>query len=180
MDVRVGLLRKQSTEILMLLNYGVGEGSWESLEQQDQTINPKGNQSWIFTGKTDTEAKAPIFWSPDLRGWIIRKDPDAWKGWRQEEKGTEDEMVGWHHQLDGCELKQVPELVMDRYVWCATVHGVAMSQTWLSDWTEGRSKLWSHCLQNARNKRYFINICWRNQSMLKELSIRKVSSPLLN
>ena len=63
-----------------------------------QPVHPKGNQSWIFIGKTD-EAEAPILWPPDAKNWLIGKDPDAGKGWRQEEKGmTEDEMVGWHHQ----------------------------------------------------------------------------------
>ena len=63
-----------------------------------QPIHPKGNQSWIFIGRTDAEAETPILWSPDAKKWLIRKDPDAGKDWRQEEKGiTEDEMVGWHH-----------------------------------------------------------------------------------
>ena len=70
-------------------------------------LNPKGNQLWIFVGRTDAEA--PILWPPDGKSWLIRKDPDAGKDWRQEEKGTmEDEMVGWHHQLDGHEFEQAP------------------------------------------------------------------------
>ena len=65
-----------------------------------QPVHPKGNQSWIFIGRTDAEAEAPILWPPDTMKWLIGKDPDAGKYWRQEEKGTiEDEMVGWHHQL---------------------------------------------------------------------------------
>ena len=65
-------------------------------------VNPKGNQSRIFIGKTDAEAEAPVLWPPDAKSWFIRKDPDAGKDWRQEEKGmTEDETVGWHHWLDG-------------------------------------------------------------------------------
>ena len=69
-------------------------------------VNPKGNQSWIFIGRTDAEAEAPILWPPDTKGWLIGKDPDAGKDWRQEEKGTtEDEMVGWHHWLDGHEFE---------------------------------------------------------------------------
>ena len=71
-------------------------------------VNPKGNQSW-FIGRTDAEDEAPIFWSPDAKNWLLRKDPDAGKDWRQEEKGmTEDEMVGWHHWLDGHEFEQAP------------------------------------------------------------------------
>ena len=72
-------------------------------------VNPKGNQSWIFLGRIDAEAEAPILWPPDAKSWLIRKDPDTGKDWRQEEKGmTEDEMVGWHHWLDGHELEQAP------------------------------------------------------------------------
>ena len=74
----------------MILNYGVGKDTWESLElQKDQTlVNPKGNQFWIFIGKTDVEAETPILWPPDAKSWLIWKDPDAGKDWRQEEKGT--------------------------------------------------------------------------------------------
>ena len=72
-------------------------------------VNPKGNQSWIFIGRTDAETKAPVLWPPDRKNWFIRKDPDAGKDWRQEEKGmAEDEMVGWHHQLDGHEFEYAP------------------------------------------------------------------------
>ena len=67
-----------------------------------QPVNPKGSQSWIFIGKTDAETEAPILWPPDAKKWLIWKDPDAGKDWRQEEKGTtEVEMVVWHHRLDG-------------------------------------------------------------------------------
>ena len=67
-----------------------------------QPVRPKGNQSWVFIGKTDAEAETPILWSPDAKNWFIGKDPDAGKDWRWEEKGTtEDEMVGWYHWLDG-------------------------------------------------------------------------------
>ena len=72
-------------------------------------VNPKGNQSWIFIGRTDAEAEAPILWPPDTKNWLIGKDPDTGKDWRWEEKGTtEDEMVGWHHRFDGQEFEQVP------------------------------------------------------------------------
>ena len=74
-----------------------------------QPVHPKRNQSWIFIGSTDPEAEAPILWPPDAKNWFIRKDPDPGKDWRQEEKGTtEDEMVGWHHQIDGYESEQAP------------------------------------------------------------------------
>ena len=71
-----------------------------------QPVHPKGNQSWIFIGRTDAEAEAPILWPPDAKSWLIWKDPDAGKDWRQEEKGmTEDKMVGWHYWLDGHEFE---------------------------------------------------------------------------
>ena len=102
-----------------------------------QPVNPKRNQSWIFIGRTDAEAETPILWPPDLGNWLIGKDPDAGKNWRQEQKGvTEDEMVEWHHQLNGHEFEQLRELVMDREAWPAVVHGVAKSQIWLSNLTD--------------------------------------------
>ena len=71
-----------------------------------QPVNSKGNQSWIFIRRTDAEAETPILRPPDVKSWLTRKDPDAGKDWRLEEKGTiEDEMVGWHHWLDGHEFK---------------------------------------------------------------------------
>ena len=74
--------------------------------KETQTVHPKGNQSWIFIGRTDAEAETPILWPPDIKNWFIGKDPDPGKDWRQEEKGmTEDEMVGWHHWLNGLEFE---------------------------------------------------------------------------
>ena len=71
-----------------------------------QQVHPKGNQSWIFTGRTDAEAEAPILWPPDAKSQLIEEDPDAGKDWGQEEKGTtEDKMVGWHHRLNGHECE---------------------------------------------------------------------------
>ena len=72
-------------------------------------VNPKGNQSWIFIGRADAEA--PILWPPDAKTWLTGKDPDAGKDWRQEKGTTEDETVGWHHQLNGHEFEQAPGLV---------------------------------------------------------------------
>ena len=72
-----------------------------------QPVSSKGYQSWVFIGRTDAEAETPILWPPDVKNWLIGKDPDAGKDWKWEEKGTtEDEMVGWHHQLDGLESEQ--------------------------------------------------------------------------
>ena len=85
---------------------------WRRLEspldcEEVQPVDPKGNQSWIFIGRTDDEAETPILWPPDAKNWLIGKDPDAGKDWRWEEKGmTEDEMVGWHHWLSGREFEQ--------------------------------------------------------------------------
>ena len=80
-------------------------------ERRSNQSNPKGNRSWIFIGRTDAESETPILWPPDVRNWFTGKDPDAGKDWRQEEKGkTEDEMVGWHHRLDGREFEWTLEV----------------------------------------------------------------------
>ena len=104
-----------------------------------QAVNPKENQSWIFIGRTDVEGETPILWPPDAKKWLIWKDPDAEKDWRQKEKGTiEGEIVGWHHQLDGHEFEQAPGVGYGQgsLVWHAAVSGVAKSWTRLSDWTD--------------------------------------------
>ena len=115
-------------------------------------VNPKGNQSWIFIGRTDAEAEAetPILWPPDAKNWSIGKAPDTGKDWRQEEKETtEDEMVGWHHRLNGHGFGWTLELVMYREAWRAMVHGVAKSRTGLSDWTELSASQTLACIWNS-------------------------------
>ena len=87
-------------------------------------------------GRTDAEIEAPIPWPPVEKSWLIRKDPDVGKDWRQEEKWTtEDEIIGWHHQLNGLEFEPAPEMVKDSEAWRDAFHGVAKSRTWLSNWT---------------------------------------------
>ena len=106
MDVKVGLWRKLSTKELMLLICGVGEDSLSLLDCKEiQPIHSKGDQSWVFIGRTDAKAETPICWPPHVKSWFIGKDSDAGRDWGQEEKGTtEDEMAGWSHQLNGHEF----------------------------------------------------------------------------
>ena len=96
-------------------------------------INPKGNQLWIFIEKTDDEAEAPIFWSPDEKSQLIGKDPDAEKDGRQKEKRAADEMIFTDSR--DMNLSKLQEIMKDREAWCASVHEVARSQTQLSHWT---------------------------------------------
>ena len=113
-------------------------------------VHPKGNQSWIFIGRTDAEAEAPVLWPPDVKKWLIWKDPDAGKDWGREDKGTtEDEMVGWHHQPDGHKPEQAPG-TGDRQgslAFCSPRGGKESDMTewlnWLTDssWCE----VISHC-----------------------------------
>ena len=105
-------------------------------------VHPKGNQSWIFIERSDAEAEATIFWPPAAKSWLIRKDPDPGKDWRQEAKATtEDGIVVWHHRLNGHEFEQASRVVDGQGGLACCGPWVATTQTQLSDWTEGPTEL---------------------------------------
>ena len=123
-------------EVCLMTKHSICKHLESTLDCEEiKPVNPQENQSWIFIGRTDAEAETPICWAPDAKDWLIVKDPDAGEDWRQEKGTTEDEMVGWHHWLDGHEFQQAPGDGEDSEGWCAAARGVTMSWTWLSDWT---------------------------------------------
>ena len=102
-------------------------------------VNPKGNQSWIFIGRTDAEAETSTLWPPDVKNWLTEKDPDAGKDWRREEKGTtEDEMVGWHHQLNGHKSEQALGVGdgQGSLAWCSPWDHKESDTTERLNWTD--------------------------------------------
>ena len=163
----------------MLLNCGVGEDFWESLGLQP--VHPEGNQSWIFIGRTDAEAETPILWPPDAKIWLIRKDPDTRKDWRQEEKEkTEDEMAGWHHWLDGRESGWTPGVGDGQGgLACCSLWGRKESDMtkWLN-WTE-KSYLLRNCTKSNRGDMDPLRGCFYVPiPRLKLLSARNISQDL--
>ena len=128
-------------------------------------VNSKGNQSWIFIGRTDGEAEAPILWPPDRKSWLIRKDPDAGKDWRQEEKGTtNDEMVGCHHRLDGHEFEQAPGVGDGQGSLVCYSPWDRKGSTRLSNWTELWPTLWSMIISLITKKKL---ITWKTSNYQK-------------
>jgi len=121
--------------------------------QEIQPVNARGNQRWIYIGRTDAETEAPLLWPRLANSWLIRKDPDAEKDWRPRKESAEDEMVGWHHWLNGHEFKQTLWESEGQKSMACCIHGVAKSWTWLSDWTTATQwqivlsiSLWMHFL----------------------------------
>ena len=107
-------------------------------------LNPEGNQSWIYIGRIDAEAETPILWPPGVKNWLIGKDPDAGKDWRQEEKGrTEDEMVGWHRQPDGHVFQQAPGNSEEQgSLECCSLWGCRVRHDWVTELTEVMTVWW--------------------------------------
>ena len=103
-----------------------------------QTINPKGNQSWVFIGRTDVEVKTSILWPPDVKSWLTGKDPDAGKDWKQEKGMTEGEMVGWYHQFNGPEFESTPRVGdwQGGLAFCSPWGGKQSDLTERPNWTE--------------------------------------------
>ena len=129
MDVRVGPKEGWAPKNICFRTVVLEKTLESPLDSKEiKPVSPKGHQRWIFIGKTDAEAEVPVLWPPDAKSWLIWKDPDAGKDWKQEEKGkTEDEMVGWHHWLNEHEFEQT---LKDREAWHA---GIKKRQTRLSD-----------------------------------------------
>ena len=146
----------------MLLNCGVGEDSWESLGLQgDQTSQSWRKEywrkeSWIFIGRTDAETETLILWPPDLKKWLIGKDPDAGKDWTQKEKGmTEDEMVRWHHWLNGHEFEQAPGVGDGQgSLSCYSPRGCKESD--MTEWLDWTDLDWTFPQQSTNGTRLFL------------------------
>ena len=153
--------KKLSAEELMLQNCSVEKTLESPLDCKEiKPVNPQGNQFWIFIGRTNAEAEAPVLWSPDAKNWLTGKDLDAGKDGRQEEKGvTENEMVGWHHWLNGHAFEYALGVGVDREAWRAAVHGFTELDTteWLNWYwlTFTGLKYWEILLKNRH-----IRVCY--------------------
>ena len=126
-------------------------------------VHPKGNQPWIFIEWTDAEAEAPILWPPDVKSQITGKDPDTGKDWGQEEKRTEDEMVGWHHRLNGHELEQIQEdgEGQGSLARCRSWgHKESDTTEWLNNWWPSSKEFISQC-RRPRLDPWVGKISWR-------------------
>ena len=152
MDVRVGLWRKLSTEELMLLNCHVGEDSWEFLRLQGDPTSQSWRKSVLTIHWKDWYwSWSSNFWPPYMKSWLIKKDSDAEKDWRQKKKEmTEDEMFGWHHQLDGLEFELAPGVgVGQGSLACCSPWGCKeLDMTERPNWTPPPFLVWpwSNCL----------------------------------
>ena len=134
----------------MFSKYDVGE---DFRVQEIRPINPKGNQPWIFIGRTDAKAKPPILWPPDAKSQLTGKDPDAGKDWRPKEK--EQQWMRWLDSISSWvdrSLRKLWETVKDRGAWSATVHGVTKRQTWLSNWTTTEGGSGRHLLSSVKGQ----------------------------
>ena len=122
------------------MNRGPREGYGPHGRKELDTTKPvhsKGDQSWVFFGRTDAKAETPVLWPPHTKIWLMGKDPYAGRDWGQEEKGTtEDEMAVWHHKLDAHEFGWTLGVGDGQEAWRAAILGVAKCRIWLSDWTE--------------------------------------------
>ena len=133
-----------------------------------QPVHPK-DQSWVFLGKTDIEAETPILWPPDAKSWLIWKDPDAGKDWGQEDKGmTEDEIVGWHHQLDGHGFGWTPGAgdEQESLACCGSWGHKESDMTERLNWTE-----WNIYQQNAMVSEIFFEILWGGDEVDKSVDL---------
>ena len=137
MDVRVGLQKSWVPKNWCFWTVVLEKTPESPLDCKEiKLVNPKRDQTWIFIGRTDTEVEAPILWPPDAKSRLIRKDPDAGKDWGQDEKGTtEDEAVGWHHQLNELEFEQTLGDGEGQGSLACCSSSSQKSQTWLRDWT---------------------------------------------